>query len=143
MQGFFCNFFKTKWAQKKNFFMLILSFEIIKYYTFINCFSLLCKCGNIWEMFTFEEIFEDQITILMEIHLTWRIPVQNSGLIGIKKMPLHLGQNIITKVIVICIPILNPKITGFGGAYLNMSLHYLKIEVTKYICSLLRIFTGA
>ena len=115
MQGFFVIFLKRSGGPKKKFFMLILSFEIIKYYTFINCFSLLCKCGNIWEMFTFEEIFEDQITILMEIHLTWRIPVQNSGLIGIKKMPLHLGQNIITKVIVICIPILNPKITGFGG----------------------------
>ena len=25
-------------------------------------------------------------------------------------------------------------------AYLNMSLHYLKKEVAKYICSLLRIF---
>ena len=54
-----------------------------------------------------------------------------------------LGQNIlISKVIVICtIPLLNHEIiTGFGGPYLNMSMHYLKIEVAKYMASSLRIF---
>ena len=120
---------------KKKIFMLILSFEVIKYYTFINCFSLLCKCGNIWEMFTSEEIFEDQITILMEIHLTWRIPVQNSGLIGIKKMPLQLGQSYSYLYSDI-----KSQDHWIWRAYLNMSVHYLKIEVTKYICSILRIF---
>ena len=114
--------------------MLIVSFEIIKYYTFINCFSLLCKCGNIWEMFTFEEIFEDQITILMEIHLTWRIPVQNSGLIGIKKMPLQLGQSYSYLYSDI-----KSKDHWIWRAYLNMSVYYIKTVVAKYLFSLLRI----
>ena len=47
----------------------------------------------------------------------------------------------VTKVMVIWIPLLNHRITGIGGlTYLNMSVHYLKIEVAKYICSLLKIF---
>ena len=39
----------------------------------------------------------------------------------------------------ICNTLLNHKITGFGGL-IWMSVHYLKIEVIKYICSLSRIF---
>ena len=86
---------------------------------YVSIFSPLWKCWKIWKMFTFEEIFEDQITILMEIHLTWRIPVQNSGLIGIKMTPLHLGH--------LLLEILRLTVENFKKNYYMFSLWRHKI----------------
>ena len=54
-----------------------------------------------------------------------------------------LARRSLTKVIVICMLLLNHEITGLCGPFwigMSVRVHYLKIEVTKYIFSLLRIF---
>ena len=81
-------------------------------------------------------------TLKNRLSLLW--PSCNSNCHRLKMLLFSSRQMAIyvpfTKVIVNCIQLLDYDITEFCWAYLNMSVRYLKKEVSKYICSLLRIF---